>query len=192
VGLRRDRSALRVVALVAFGFLTAANTESVVAVEKRQLSDAERKTHVRPMDAYSKQLLADGARRSATFADLVVGVERSRVVVYISAEQTLALSGSLGFMADTDWVTYLRVHIRRPPWPEQPPIATLAHELRHALEVAAAPQRVTDGRAMKALYAEIGFRVGIDAMDSDAARATEVQVQRELAHELAGQLPGRD
>jgi hypothetical protein len=189
VGLRRDRSVPRVVALVALGLLTAASTAPVVAVEKRQLSDAERKTHVRAMDAYSTQLLADGARRSATFADLIVDVERSRVIVYISAEQTLVLYGSLAFMADTDMVTYLRVHVRRPPWPEQPPIATLAHELRHALEVAAAPQRVTDARAMKAFYAKIGFRVGIDAMDSDAARATEVQVQRELAHELARQLP---
>jgi len=144
---------------------------------------------VRPLDGYSTQLLADGARRSATFADLIAHVEHSRVIVYISAEQTLVLSGSLAFMADAEWVTYLRVHIRRPPWPEQPPIATLAHELRHALEVAAAPERVTDGRALKALYAKIGFRVGIDAVDSDAARATEVRVRRELADELARQPP---
>jgi hypothetical protein len=65
-------------------------------------------------------------------------------------------------------------------------IATLAHELQHALEVAE-DEGVTDQRSLLALYKRIGrpsYSGLVAAWETDAAQDTGFKVRRELLSAL--------
>jgi hypothetical protein len=138
-----------------------------------------RSSRVRPVDQFCEQVIADGRRRSPTFAGLVGGLERHDVIVYISVDPNLSLRGSLTFIVHTGSWTYLRVRVHPTLGPDDA-IAALAHELRHATEVASASRPVTNERELEELYRGIGFDSGPARFESNAARVTEVQVRREL------------
>jgi hypothetical protein len=61
-------------------------------------------------------------------------------------------------------------------------VATLGHELQHAVEVAEAPS-IVDGESLAAYYQKNGVRVGThkDDWDSVAARTIGHDVRRELS-----------
>src|SRR5262245_42049581 len=97
-------------------------------------------SRLRPLDAASRALLIEGADRSPTIAWLVTELGRRDVVVYISfvsGEPTAALRGSLTFVSHAASLTYVHVRIETKQAPDAR-LATLGHELRHALEVASA------------------------------------------------------
>ena len=67
-------------------------------------------------------------------------------------------------------------------WTPDPPVAhvpLLAHELQHALELAAAPD-VRDQESCARLFARIGWPAGPQRFETEAARVTEGRVRREL------------
>ena len=112
---------------------------------------------LRPLDVKSAALLKAGNARSATFRLLSEAIERSDLVVYVDT-RPLAFPGQLQFVSATPGERYLRVSIRVPgvdndllPW--------LAHELWHAVEIAAAPE-VRDRVSLLRFYERIpgGFR----------------------------------
>ncbi|HEY3886296.1 MAG TPA: hypothetical protein VGL62_13865, partial [Vicinamibacterales bacterium] len=59
-------------------------------------------------------------------------------------------------------------------------IALVAHELRHAIEIADASE-ATDQSGIERLYRRIGRPSGPHAYETDAAIATQRQVRRELS-----------
>jgi hypothetical protein len=155
---------------------------SIVA-EGRQLEASS--ARLRALHPRVKQLLVDGQNGSWTFARLIDDLGQSNVIVLIDVRPDIERSdphlvGALQFMAYGGGQRYLRVclyaygaaHEFR--W-----IATLAHELQHALEVAHADS-VENEETFTALYRKIASDRRGDVFETSSAREIERQVLLEL------------
>ena len=157
---------------------------SIVAARRASLASAllaNESRRVRSPHARVTKLLADGVRRSKTFADLVTRVHDTDVIVYV--EQTYGLptdmAGRLLLQTVAGGQRYLRVQVRATLNGDQT-IAVIAHELQHALEVAD-DRAVTDDAGLTTLYRRIGHAsYGSRGFDTDAAQTTGRQVRDEL------------
>lgn len=137
---------------------------------------------VRTTDSFVLRLLEEGQRRSVTFADLVAAVNATDVIVYVQRVDHLAphVAGQLMLVPVPTGQRYLRIQVRRALTPNEM-ISLIGHELRHALEVAAAPQVRTQVQ-MAALYQAIGRGgMGAHAYDTVAAQDAGERVRGELA-----------
>lgn len=127
------------------------------------------------------RLIVEGTRRSRTFADLIAKIHETDVIAYV--EPTYALpsdtAGRLLLSGVAGGQRYLRIQVRA-SLPGDDAIAVIAHELRHALEVAADPTVVSEA-TLVALYRRIGHATGsAPAYDTEAARSTGRMVRDEL------------
>jgi len=114
---------------------------------------------VRTPNKHISQLLAYGAERSPTFRELLSRLDRTRWFVFIQrgrCPQANGIGCLLHSVLDFEGSPYLRVLIddRRLCLRDRQ-IAVIAHELRHALEVAESPE-VTDTASLVALFRRIG------------------------------------
>jgi hypothetical protein len=137
---------------------------------------------VRSVDPQVIALILEGLKRSNTFADLVAAVNASDVIVYIQRVNQLAptIAGQLVIVPVPHEQRYLRIQIINHLSPNET-IALIGHELRHALEVAAAPE-VRDQRGLMELYQRIGEPGGrVHSYDTRAAQNTGRRVRNELA-----------
>jgi len=136
--------------------------------------------HIRSTDLGVRAMLQRGFRHSSTFAALVMRLQRSDVIVYIEAVPHLpgALDGRLMMLPRANSFRYLRIQLTPRSVPEEA-IATLGHELQHAVEVAEAAD-VIDTKALERLYQRIGVRSGHQIYDTTAAQDTGRTVRREL------------
>ena len=139
----------------------------------------EPRPHVRATDDWARHLIRSGAARSLTVARLLDELDRANLVVYVSTSIDLLPRGSLYFLARPARTTYLVIRVRAQQT-ESDRIATLAHELHHALEVAAAPFAVDRPDDFKRLYQSIGFECGQARFETRGARLTEAVVRREI------------
>lgn len=136
---------------------------------------------VRALDPALASLVADGVRRSCTFGRLLESVEATDVIVYIEADpqMPLSLAGRLMLVPGHYRQRYLRIQVA-PHGADEDMIATIAHELRHAVEVAESPE-VRDEPGLIALYKRIGHNAGgRHAFDTSAARDAGRIVRSEL------------
>lgn len=138
---------------------------------------------LRPQDPRISLVLQEGMARSATFRALVNRIESSNVIVYIAVNPTLksTLSGALTWMARAGAFRYVRASIRT-ELPFDQMIASVAHELQHAVEVIE-DESVIDERSLTALYRRIGEpsrAAGPSGWETVAAQRTGSQVRREL------------
>ena len=138
---------------------------------------------LRPQDARLTSLLRQGAARSTTFKALVDRIEASNVIVYVARNPLMKknLSGMLTWMTRAGNYRYLRASISTDLTSDQM-IATLAHELQHAVEVIE-DESVTDEASLVALYRRIGKQSGAAApmrWETMAAQETGFRVRREL------------
>lgn len=143
------------------------------------MEDPSRK--VRTVDRRIHGLLVQGTRRSATFAGLVAAVNASDVIVYIQRVSKLPpnIAGQMMIVPVAQGPRYLRIQVLDRLAPDET-IALIGHELRHALEVAAAPD-VKDQAGLAALYMRIGQPGGLaHSFDTRAAQNTGRRVRREL------------
>ena len=126
-------------------------------------------------------LIKDGIRRSRTFAGLVNDIHQTNVIVYVEPSMSLPtdVAGRILFAGAAGEQRYLRVQVRSTLTRDQM-ISVIAHELRHALEVAAEHSVVSD-KALEAFYKRIGdvSHVG-GGYDTEAARVAQRVVRREL------------
>ena len=116
-----------------------------------------------------------------TFGDLVAAVNASDVIVYIQRVERLAptIAGQLMIVPVPNAQRYLRIRLLDHLSPDET-IALIGHELRHALEVAAAPE-VRDQKGLTALYERIGEPGGrTHSFDTRAAQNSGRRVKREL------------
>jgi predicted transcriptional regulator len=139
--------------------------------------------HLRPQDDRLTQLLRDGSSRSATFKALVDRIEASNVIVYVALNPLMKsnLSGMLTWMTQAGGYRYVRASISPELTPNQM-IATIAHELQHAVEVIE-DATVTDEKSLVALYRRIGQQSGTAApsrWETAAAQRAGFQVRKEL------------
>lgn len=140
-------------------------------------------TRLRPQDDRLSSLLRDGTSRSATLKTLVDRIETSNVIVYVTLNPLMKsnLSGTLTWMARSGEFRYLRASIGPHLTPTQM-LATIAHELQHAVEVID-DETVTDENGLVALYRRIGRQSGTSSpsrWETDAAQRTGFQVKKEL------------
>lgn len=139
-------------------------------------------THTRPVTVSAAALLAHAAERSSIIRGLLEDLERTDVVVYLTDSMAGLESeprAYLRFVARAAGIRYLEVRIERwQAWPHER-IACLGHELRHALEIAAAPD-VVDAGGLSSLYRRIGWECDTGRFETHAARATGHRVRHQL------------
>lgn len=141
--------------------------------------------HVRPESQDLRELVDAAALGSTAIRDLIAQLDRSNVIVYIRARTfpSQELQGQIGLLSATGGYRYLMIELAcvRPTLAQ---IATLGHELHHAVEIARETS-IVDARTLAAYYERIGFRVssmsGVRMFETEAARHTGDQVRRELA-----------
>jgi hypothetical protein len=138
---------------------------------------------IRPQNAYIAELLKTGRARSATLRSLADRIEAGNVIVYIAVNPLLksSLSGALTWMTQAGGFRYVRASLSKDLTPDQM-IATLAHELQHAAEVAEDPS-VSSEATLVAMYRRIGLpkHASSAGWETEAAQEMGYQVRRELA-----------
>ena len=145
--------------------------------------DAIAPPHVRTESADLRRLIVDGARRSATFRGLLIALDASDVTVYVRSRilPSGQLQGRIGF-AGSRSARILVIELACPRIADDQ-IAILAHELRHAVEIAQAPS-VVDARTLGIYYEGLGAesRGGPGAWTFETREAREVgdRVRREM------------
>ena len=166
------------VILVASAQLAFAQSVTVTAEQRIQ--------HVRPKNKWMTTLIDEGSRRSSVFQGLIDHLNQSDVVVYVERGQLPRnLSGQLMFVGASPPWRYLRVQIDCQQIVVDQ-IATLGHELQHAVEIADAANVVSPA-LVKELYTTIGFPVDASGRryETDAARDTGQRVHRQLSLPVA-------
>lgn len=137
---------------------------------------------LRPQNAHIAELLRTGKARSATLRSLADRIEAGNVIVYIAVNPLLksSLSGGLTWMTKAGAFRFVRASISRDLTPDQM-IATLAHELQHAAEVAE-DESVISEATLVAMYRRIGLpnRGATPGFETVAAQEMGYQVRREL------------
>jgi hypothetical protein len=145
---------------------------------------------IRPQDSRIAQIMKEGMKRSSTFKALVDRIESSDVIVYIAVNPNLksSLSGALTWMTRAGDFRYVRASISTELTFDQT-IATVAHELQHAVEVIE-DESVKDEGSLIALYRRIGepSRVTTSGWETANAQQTGHQVRRELVAAPTGTL----
>jgi hypothetical protein len=140
--------------------------------------------HVRAVTADVAALLEEAANRSATVRTLIEEVEQTNVIVYVRARllATQTIDGRIGFLGATPRTRFLAIELACVRTRDHQ-IATLAHELQHAAEIARAPW-VVDAPTLAQYYAQIGGRVdaeaGVRTFETDAARTVAARVRLEI------------
>jgi hypothetical protein len=140
--------------------------------------------HVRALTPEGRALVEELADRSATVRGLIDRLQTSNVIVYVR-HQTLedgGLDGRTGLLGASPTHRFLVVELAcGRSYLTQ--LVTLAHELRHAVEIAEAGD-VFDVRTLAAHYERIGQRmsrsVGRQTFETRGAADAAAQVRREL------------
>jgi hypothetical protein len=142
-------------------------------------------SHVRPLDPSIGAALEDGIRRSRTLKDLVERVEGLDGLVYMFGGpyrrrlQGLVFRGGMSHAVTVaDRYRIIKVTIASGHGDQT--IATMGHELRHAIEVLESPEAV-DLRSVDQLYERIGFRAGPGVYETDAAASAGSKIHDDLA-----------
>jgi hypothetical protein len=138
---------------------------------------------LRPQDSRINLVLQEGMSRSDTFRALVNRIEASNVIVYVAVTPMMrpSLSGALTWMTRAGDFRYVRASISIEQTFNQM-IASVAHELQHAVEVIE-DESVVDEKSLVALYKRIGQpskAAGPLGWETIAAQRTGTQVRREL------------
>lgn len=136
--------------------------------------------HVRTTDPRIQRLIEEAARRSTTFAELYARLQETDVILFVEPSRDLktSLTGRLVFLKATPLARYLRADVRA-ELPRTDMIATIAHEMQHALEIARAAG-VRDEAALAVLYREIGAAHHEQTFETESAQDVARKVRREL------------
>jgi hypothetical protein len=136
------------------GCVLAISASVTFAAEPRssQPDETWREARVRPQDPRLVELIRTGVGRSATLRDIVRRLEAGNLIVYISLNPAMKsnLAGKLTWMTRSGIFRYVKVTINTEQSSDAM-IATLAHELHHALEVGG-DDSVIDQRSLAGLY----------------------------------------
>lgn len=147
----------------------------------KELLDAPDR-RVRAAESLVRALLAEGLERSPTFRSVMHALDRTDVIVYVEFHGGLpaAVAGRLLMVPSSGFQRYARIQLGRGGSVDEQ-IATLAHELQHAVEVGEAPD-VHDPTTLEQLYMRIGITsIGPQSYDTRAAQETGRRVRIELA-----------
>jgi len=146
--------------------------------------------HLRPLTADARAVATELLDRSTTARKMAERLEQSDIVVYIRYRSfhTARLEGRIGLLASArhDQRRFLVLELATGRSLLQQLVA-LAHELRHAVEIADAPA-IIDAGTLSAHYAIIGTRATGDSeqasFETRAACDAAAQVRRELTSRI--------
>ena len=144
--------------------------------------------HLRTGAADLRTLLRTTAAASPALQTLVERLEGSDLIIYIETRALPpSLDGRIGWIGAAGGVRFLKIEIAcaRPGGTQA---AALAHELRHAAEIADAPW-IDGPAALAEHYARIGSRSGGPErlmFETDTARLFAIRVRKEIAAARAG------
>jgi len=155
----------------------------VVPVQPATASERATVPHIRPLDAGLEELVALGMRDSPSFRTLVARLEASDVVVYLRWARRLRahLTSQLTFVGTSSALRYVDVAVDRAAARDRL-VATIGHELRHAVEIAETPA-IVDARSLGEAYARMGRTSRVEfhpRFETEAAVETGRLVWREL------------
>ena len=150
----------------------------------RAQEDERNFTRVRAADETFRALIREGDARSATFRAIVDEIQASNAVVMV--QFGLCANGRfrscVSHIGGSATTRTIRILIK-PQTTENRLIATIAHELHHALEIIRQPE-ITTPEQVRALYKRIGkdecAKGRSDRCETEAALAVEKRVLNEL------------
>jgi len=142
-------------------------------------------SRVRAADGRTAAILGDGLTRSETVRELVNEIEHSDLIVYLEIQWHLrrGLAGNLAWVTGTKSSRYVRISLS-PDLTTDAMVATLGHELQHAVEIAR-ESSIVSADSMASYYE----RHGVDTtshwhdLDTLAARQAGDEVRRELGQQ---------
>jgi hypothetical protein len=140
--------------------------------------------HVRSESASLRAMVDEAVSRSPEIRELIEQLQELDVIVYIRNRlfTQLDLEGRAALLSTSGKHRYLIIELAcgRPGLAQ---MATLGHELYHALEIAREPS-VVDARSLAAFYARIGIQtgdaVGRQTFETDAAAGAGQRTRRQL------------
>src|SRR5262245_11576255 len=140
--------------------------------------------HLRP-EIMLRPLVAQAAQRSPSIRDLIDRIEASDVIVYVRMRQFARsdLDGRVALLSTMPaGQRYLMIELACAR-SDVVTIATLGHELYHAMEIASEPS-IVDARGLRSYYTKHGERTGETqgnvTFETRGAEQAGVQVRREL------------
>src|SRR5437660_1552957 len=157
------------------GDMTSAQAAPAMCVANASLA----LSHVRPVDPALSASLHEGLQRSATLAALVERIEASDGIVFLLGgrflrlERAICLRGGMSH-AVTAARPFRVIKIMVETGLGDRTIATIAHELRHAVEVLD-DSRAVNLSTVEQLYERIGFRVAAGVYETLDAQSAERQ-----------------
>ena len=131
-----------------------------------------------------RQLIGEGYGRSTSFRELVDALHRTNAIVTVQFGMCAngRFRSCVTNVSSDDRTRSIRIKVNTRNTDNRL-IATIAHEIWHALEILAEPG-ATDAGGVLALYRRIGIgacREGLsDRCETEAARALESRVEAEL------------
>ena len=140
--------------------------------------------HVRPETAMLRALTTQAAARSPLVHELFDRLDRTDVVVYIRHRTfgAVLLDGRIGILSAAGGRRYLVIELACDR-NELVQMATLGHELHHALEIANEPS-IVNSRTLAQFYTRIGvesYPMGhAQTFETQAAADMGTRVRREL------------
>jgi hypothetical protein len=172
-----------------FAFLVSTITAAAAAVgvtsAQTQVApvDGIHVPHVRP-EHEVRELVGDAARGSPAIRGLIDRLEALDVTVYVRIRAFLQtdLEGRVALLSANGAHRYLVIELAcgRPRLSQ---MATLGHELYHAVEIADEPS-IVDARTLAAFYGRIGRRTeawgGRQTFETEAAADAGLRARREL------------
>jgi hypothetical protein len=140
--------------------------------------------HVRSESAVLRAMVDEAARRSPEIRGLTDQLQELDVAVYIRTRLFTDpdLEGRVALLSATAGRRYLVIELAcgRPGFAQ---MATLGHELYHALEIAREPS-IVDARTLAAFYSRIGVQtgdaVGRQTFETEAAADAGQRARRQL------------
>jgi hypothetical protein len=180
--LRMPSTRCRIPALASAGILL--HLAAAPAIAQPLVNDATPPPpHVRPEHGV-RALVEEAARRSPVIRDLIDQLEALDVTVYVRARVFAQsdLEGHVALLASAGGHRYLMIELACGR-PEITQMATLGHELFHALEIASEPS-IVDTRTLATFYARTGMETsntaGRRTFETAAAAAAGQRARREL------------
>jgi|KBSMisStandDraft_5_1062788.scaffolds.fasta_scaffold646345_2 hypothetical protein len=143
-------------------------------------------TRVRSTERFMIALIREGYDRSSGFRDLVDALQQSNVIVFVQPASCAGgrIRSCLVSVNGSRRERQIRIHVDMHTSHDRL-IATVAHELQHAVEIAEHPE-VVDGSGALKLYRQLAVgrcREGLsEECETERARATEAKVLEELTH----------
>lgn len=179
------------VASVFLASFIAISTLAATAVPAHAADSVTHDQHVRTSEAPLANLIRQGMADSPYFRSLVERLNATDVIVYVKSHANLPsqLEGHLQVIGSGGGRRYVVVALAFGR-PEMRTIATLGHELQHALEVAERPD-IVDSQSLARAFADFGYSSSVarfpEAFETHAAGEAGARVWLELSRQIARQ-----